>query len=152
MCCVYVTFAFFAKISFFFFFLLFLLFSSFFFSNVTLTMRDRKGVDEPVDSDNRGHDIATTPADRTEFAGQDDDEIPAWVIAASKAIRREVTPPEHLFFEIKGNVKIETVGRRQSSARYTISTTRQGSKGQHSKPFSHMLIYDGMQSHCNNKH
>ena len=62
------------------------------------TTRDRKGVDESVDRDNRGHGIANTQVDRTEVAGQDDDGIPVWVITESKAISREVTPPEHLFF------------------------------------------------------
>ena len=61
-------------------------------------MTDRKGVDESVDRDNRGHSIANTQVDRTEVAGQDDDGIPAWVIAASKMMSREVTPPKHLFF------------------------------------------------------
>jgi len=62
------------------------------------TTRDWKGVDAPLDRDTRGRDIANTQVDRTEVAGQEDDEIPAWVIAASKTMSREVTPPEHLFF------------------------------------------------------
>ena len=55
-----------------------------------------------MDRDNWGHDIANTQVDRTEVAGQDDDGIPAWVIAESTAISREVTPPEHLFFRHQG--------------------------------------------------
>ena len=59
---------------------------------------ERKGVNVQEDSGNRTHGIATNPVDRTEFTGQDDDGIPAWVTAESKAMSLEVTPPKHLFF------------------------------------------------------
>jgi hypothetical protein len=62
----------------------------------------RKGVNEEEDSGNRRHGIVTTPVERTEFTGQDDDGIPAWVMAESKAMSGEVTPPEHLFFRDQG--------------------------------------------------
>ena len=64
----------------------------------------------PVDRDNRGHDIATNQVDRTEVAEQVDDGIPAWVIAASKTMSREVTPPEHLFFRDQGERQDEDCG------------------------------------------
>ena len=120
---------------------------------LNLTTRDWKGVDAPLDRDTRGRDIADTQVDRTEVAGQEDDEILAWVIAASKTMSREVTHRYSSFFEIKGNVRMETVGRRQSSARYIIFTARQGSKGQHSNLSSHMVISVSLPRHTySNKH
>ena len=57
------------------------------------------------------------------------------------------------FFEIRGNVKIETVSRRQSLAQYTIFTVRQRSKEQHSNLYSHMLVFVSMPRHTySNKH
>ena len=53
---------------------------------MTQLTKERKGVDEQVVRGNWEHGIATTPVDRTEFAGQEDDGIPAWVIAESTAI------------------------------------------------------------------
>jgi hypothetical protein len=55
-------------------------------------------VNEQEDNGNRKHGIETTQVDKTEFTGQDDDEIPEWVIAENKAMCREVTPPDHFFF------------------------------------------------------
>jgi hypothetical protein len=63
---------------------------------------ERKGVNEQKNRGNRRHGIATTPVDRTEFAGQDDDGTPAWVTAESKAISGEVTPPDRLLIRDQG--------------------------------------------------
>ena len=61
--------------------------------NATQLSLERKGANEQEDRGNRRHDIATNPVDRTEFTGQEDDGIPEWVMAESKALSREVPPP-----------------------------------------------------------
>jgi ribosomal protein S12 methylthiotransferase accessory factor YcaO len=66
--------------------------------NATQPSLARKGANEQEDNGNQMHGIATTQVDRTEFTGQDDDGIPDWVIAESKAMSREVTPSKKLLF------------------------------------------------------
>jgi hypothetical protein len=49
--------------------------------NSTQPSLEREEVHEQEDSCHRRHGIATAPVDRTEFTGQDDIGIPAWVMA-----------------------------------------------------------------------
>jgi hypothetical protein len=44
------------------------------------------------------HPIATDTAVRLEHAGQEEEAIPEWVITESRAMSREVTPPDQFFF------------------------------------------------------
>jgi hypothetical protein len=64
-----------------------------------------KGTRLSPDIHNSAHPIATDTVERMEHTVQDDAELPEWVIAESRAMSREVTPPDQFFFRDQGERK-----------------------------------------------